>query len=143
MTVGEPSGFTSAMLLPVTSARTLANFSASWRQTLAGAPSNPEGPGVSSSFLRNCNASSLIILYWLFVLGEYSTALCISVTYARANSQGFPHSGDCFSPASHTFCAIFAFDTDLADSIRRHVRFDFCRIAEHRRRHVLYYGSAW
>jgi hypothetical protein len=28
---------------------------------LAGADSKPEGPGVSSSFLRNCRASSLII----------------------------------------------------------------------------------
>jgi hypothetical protein len=45
MIVGEPSGFTSAMLLPATSPFTFANFAACSRQTFAGAASNPEGAG--------------------------------------------------------------------------------------------------
>src|SRR5687767_10515276 len=53
MIVGLPCPFTSAMLLPATSPLTFANWRAWSRQTLAGADSKPEGPGVSSSFFRN------------------------------------------------------------------------------------------
>src|SRR5436190_1917796 len=52
MIVGAPDGFTTAMLLPATSFETSANPRASSRQTLAGADSKPDGPGVSSSRLR-------------------------------------------------------------------------------------------
>src|SRR5215208_677957 len=53
MMVGDPPGLTTARLLPVTSFVTSANARASSRHTLAGADSKPEGPGVSSSRLRN------------------------------------------------------------------------------------------
>src|SRR5215207_6719360 len=52
MIVGVPSGFTSAMLLPATSPRTAAKAPASSRHARAGAPSKPEGPGVSRSRFR-------------------------------------------------------------------------------------------
>jgi hypothetical protein len=41
------------MLLPVTSFETSANARASSRQTLAGADSKPDGPGVSSRRFKN------------------------------------------------------------------------------------------
>src|ERR1041385_5813303 len=59
--VGEPPGFTSAMLLPVTSVVTLANEAASSRQTRAAGPSKPEGAGVSSNRLRKASEDVLSI----------------------------------------------------------------------------------
>src|SRR4029450_13970108 len=53
MIVGAPAPFTDAMLFPATSFDTSANARASSRQSLAGADSNPDGPGVSSSCFRN------------------------------------------------------------------------------------------
>src|SRR5260221_3649905 len=95
MIVGVPSVFTSAMLLPATSPRTLENFAASSRQTFAGADSNPEGPGVSSSLCRKPSESSLNIISpelrenvrALYELRpEYSTRSCDPVTYANETS---------------------------------------------------------
>src|SRR5580700_1427475 len=57
MTVGAPPGLTVAMLLPATSPRTSAKVRARSRHRRAGAASKPEGPGVSSSALRNATAS--------------------------------------------------------------------------------------
>src|SRR5689334_24072095 len=62
MMVGLPSLLTSARLLPATSPLTFANFFACSRQTLAGAASNPDGPGVSRSFLRKLRDSAEIML---------------------------------------------------------------------------------
>src|SRR2546423_220959 len=62
MMVGLPSALTSARLLPATSPLTFANFFACSRQILAGAASNPDGPGVSSSFLRKVIDSAEIML---------------------------------------------------------------------------------
>src|SRR6476646_7063720 len=62
MIVGEPPGFTSAMLLPATSDDTLsANVSASARQARAATASKPEGAGASSSRLRKETADGLSI----------------------------------------------------------------------------------
>ena len=78
MIVGEPPGFTSAMLLPATSVVTSAKARASSRQTRAGADSNPEGPGVSSRRLRKAIEDSesmrqyiggMTMLYILIGLG--------------------------------------------------------------------------
>jgi len=56
MIVGLPPPFTSARLLPATSPLTFANFFACSRQTLAGAASKPDGPGVSTA-----GGSSLVL----------------------------------------------------------------------------------
>src|SRR5829696_6119670 len=62
MIVGEPSGFTSAMLLPATSDCTLtAKLSASRRQCRAAVSSKPEGAGESSSRFRNARDEGLSI----------------------------------------------------------------------------------
>ena len=58
---GLPLGLRAATELPCTSASTLsANPLTSSRQTRAGACSNPEGPGVSSSFLRKPSVEIVI-----------------------------------------------------------------------------------
>ena len=63
MIVGEPPGFTSAMLFPATSLETLsAKVLASVRQTRAAAVSKPEGAGVSSRRLRNATEEGLSIV---------------------------------------------------------------------------------
>src|SRR3979411_926120 len=61
MIVGLPSLFPSARLVPATSPLTFANCLACSRHTFAGADSKPEGPGVSSSFLRKPRDSEEII----------------------------------------------------------------------------------
>src|SRR3954465_14986635 len=61
MIVGPPDPFTSARLLPATSPLTVENCLACSHQILAGAPSKPEGPGVSRSFLRKLSESGEII----------------------------------------------------------------------------------
>ena len=54
ITRGFPLAFKTATELPCTSARTLsANVPTSSRHTRPGASSNPDGPAVSSSCLRN------------------------------------------------------------------------------------------
>src|SRR6266542_518400 len=58
MMVGLPPALTSAMLLPATSAVTLAKLLAYLRQSFAGALSKPEGPGVSRSDLRKVSDSA-------------------------------------------------------------------------------------
>src|SRR5579862_4613217 len=57
MIVGEPAALTVAMLVPARSARTSAKVRARSRHSWAGAVSNPDGPGVSRSVLRNVTAS--------------------------------------------------------------------------------------
>src|SRR5688500_17187589 len=78
MIVGAPPALTTAMLLPATSQDTSAKARASLRHTLAGADSNPDGPGVSSSRLRKAVDDSvsmvayiggMTILYILIGLG--------------------------------------------------------------------------
>src|SRR5213596_2946181 len=60
MMVGEPLGFTSAMLLPATSPVTFsANVPASSRQTRAAGPSKPDGAGESRRRLRNASEAGL------------------------------------------------------------------------------------
>src|SRR5687767_357985 len=62
MIVGDPCGLTTAMLFPATSELTsCANVFASSRQTLAGADSKPEGPGVSSRRFRKAIEESFSI----------------------------------------------------------------------------------
>src|SRR5690349_7557640 len=62
MIVGEPPGFTSAMLFPATSADTLsAKVSASARHARAAAASYPDGGGASSRRLRKETADGLSI----------------------------------------------------------------------------------
>src|SRR3979411_527692 len=61
MIVGLPSLFPSARLVPATSPDTFANCFACSRHTFAGADSKPDGPGVSSSFLRKPRDSEEII----------------------------------------------------------------------------------
>src|ERR1700681_1099994 len=61
MIVGPPLPFTSARLFPATSPVTFANCFACSRHTFAGADSKPDGPGVSSSFLRKPSDSEEII----------------------------------------------------------------------------------
>src|SRR3982751_4557352 len=61
MIVGDPPGFTVAMLLPATSPRTSANDRASSRQTRAGAVSKPDGPGVSRRRFRKASEGWEII----------------------------------------------------------------------------------
>ncbi len=58
MIVGRPLAFTSAMLLPCTSAVTLANVDAYFRQSFAGALSKPDGPGVSRRLFRKVSDSA-------------------------------------------------------------------------------------
>src|SRR6266480_1989544 len=65
MIVGLPPPFASARLFPATSPDTFANCFACSRHTLAGAASNPDGPGVSRSFFRKESDSDEIIRLWL------------------------------------------------------------------------------
>ena len=63
MMVGDPPGFTSAMLLPATSTVTpAAKVSASVRHTRAAAVSKPDGAGASRRRLRKPREDGLIIL---------------------------------------------------------------------------------
>src|SRR4030095_8709623 len=66
MIVGDPAGLTTAVLLPATSFDTSAKVAASSRQSLAGADSKPDGPGVSSNRLRNASeeSESMRVHWW-------------------------------------------------------------------------------
>src|SRR6188508_1594790 len=62
MMVGDPFGFTSAMLLPATSVVTRsAKVDASSRQTRDAGPSNPDGAGVSNRRFKNASEDGLSI----------------------------------------------------------------------------------
>src|SRR5438094_829061 len=99
--VGLPPLFTSAMLLPWTSAVTFANEAAYLRQSFAGAASNPDGPGVSRSDLRKVSESadspSVRLVVFLAVAIE---SAAVRVTPRNARVPNIAPAGPVFSVES-------------------------------------------
>src|SRR2546423_14161544 len=98
MIVVLPPLFVSARLFPATSPDTFATCFACSRHTLAGAASNPDGPGVSRSFFRKESDSDEIIRWCVNSWLDEGKASRGTLEYSTPSATSAAHANDSCIP---------------------------------------------